>query len=144
MASKSSTKAATASANGEDTRSLRKPHRQVLGTLVKAGPKASLSRRTIATRVEAAGDSLINGRIAAETNTYHELETWGYVTGNQLGGPGEEVNEYAYTITAAGRKALDDAKAVKKTTTAAHKDYEKSKAAKEGKGKGRKAATAAE
>ena len=95
----------TTSSNG--TFKVLKPHRLVLSALATA--KAPMSRRAIADKV-GRQEKLVNGRIAQETLTYTALEKLDMVKGKQLGGPGEEINEYAYMITPKGKSALAAAK----------------------------------
>ena len=81
---------------------MKKPVRQVLGTLAKS--KGPLTRKQIAAAVAKAGDAIVNGRISQETVTYAGLVKQKYIT--EIEGKSETV----YEITAAGRKALQDAK----------------------------------
>lgn len=84
---------------------LKKPQRQVLSTLAKLKTGEGLSRRGIADKV-AKTDSVINGRIANESKTYQGLLDDGFIKSKEIGGPGEEINETIYFITAAGKKAI--------------------------------------
>ena len=90
---------AEASANGRPRKELRKPHLQVLRQLAKA--PNGLTRPQVAERAVKAGESLYNGRISGETQTYADLVTKKYVT------PKDGEGGTVYTITAAGKKAYE-------------------------------------
>ena len=89
---------------------LTKPMRQVLTALSRA--KDLLTRRTIAERTEAYGESLILCRIADETKTYAALDDMGYITSKEFDIVG--LKETAYRVTEDGRTALREWNAANK------------------------------